>query len=96
MARTKNPLTDNQVILAAAGDWHTRQDIANKVNRSLHPALIERIERLAQAKMLYVDEGVKPNHVKVFYYMATPKALEMALNASEAPIEQEYTQSAFA
>jgi hypothetical protein len=89
MANKINPITDRDIILAAADKFMTRGEIAKRIARSLHPALIERIERLARDGHLYRDEGRKPNRVIVYYYRSTAEAAALAREAERATPDQQ-------
>lgn len=89
MANLINPITDRDIVLATAKKFMTRGEIARSIDRKIHPALIDRIERLAKEGHLFRDAGTKPNGATVYYYRATPEAVRLAKEAETNECQSE-------
>lgn len=51
-------------------EWSTRKDIADAIGRSVHPALVNRIERMVEDRLLERDTYTLRNGAKGYRYRA--------------------------
>jgi predicted transcriptional regulator len=65
-------IDDNDVWEACFSkhDWSTRKDIADAIGRSVHPALVNRIERMVEDRLLERDTYTLRNGAKGYRYRA--------------------------